>query len=905
MFCQRCGFSSDKPSDLCPNCGHKWGENTQKEIKENLDDYHLFQTGIRPLEEISSSSQYEMLFQEGQTIHERYLLGQVLGSGGTGQVFKAYDLNSNHRVVALKRLAKPSEIQKIRSRREFRFLSKVQHPSLIKAYDYFELDHDVCMILEFARGKTMGQLLQGSEDFFSLAAKLSVANKVARAIQILNTGGILHRDIKPDNIMIHKKTGHVKLLDLGLGKDLSGHMEGLTIDQEILGTIPYLSPEQAKGESNERSDIFSLGVTLYQFFLWDKTSPFYEENSLAIVLRISRHHPPKLIDRIEDIFEQNNEEMLPSERLAYQKISNVLEKSMEKKAEKRWASAQEMANEFAQIQEQFLAEADFDDALSNPQMLSVFDDIDNDLKSALRSIKREVEADLKKEIQLSQRMRRSGNRDASRRKGASRSNQKTPFLLNPAILISLTGIILLALLFLFSSPSEKKNTQNQRVQKFFIEFKKEYTQENYSKAWGQITKICDFYPDPIYIGYKALMIYFGQGVEKSISVSAQMIRNQLSFLTKREDSDSLYILANLYDQGIGVEENITQSIDLYRRSANLENALAMINLGLFYYEGRGVNKDHFEAAFWFKKAANLESGQAMNLLALMYWRGEGVEQNSAMALDWYEKAIRKGNLNAYKSVEEFSSQDQLNLDLPKLFMSKEEKAVEQDKINSLIRIATIYFQGNIVEKNYKKAMELYQETALQGSPSAMFALGSMFQSGQGVLTDLGEGVSWYEKAAERGSWMAAQKLCSLYLEGTEVNQNFEKAKEWLNKAGQRKENLKLFLTLAEMSYHELKDYPEAIYWYKKAASLGNIPSIRKLVYMYSRGQGAKSSYIEARRWLHKGAEVRDITSIKQLATMYLGGIGGNRNKQKAIFWLRQAAELGDEDAKDRLQKLQK
>ncbi len=288
----------------------------------------------------------------GELILQRYLIDKELGRGGMGKVFRAFD-QKEKRLVALKMLFKMGQEEKIRFQREYRFLRIVEHPNLIKAYDYFEEEGKLFMVLEFVAGRSLAQILDDGKIVFSLPEQLSIANKITRAIEILNMGGVLHRDMKPGNVMINVEDGTVKVLDLGLGKDLSGDLKALTAGNHILGTLSYLSPEQLTGKSHRLSDMFSLGTMLYQFFLWSKDSPFYDRNSLVTVYKIGHHNPEGLDKVLLEKRRAKGEDFSPEEEQAYRALSALLEKAMAKEPEKR-CLASEMADAFAELQQVFL-----------------------------------------------------------------------------------------------------------------------------------------------------------------------------------------------------------------------------------------------------------------------------------------------------------------------------------------------------------------------------------------------------------------------------------------------------------------------------------------------------------------------------------------------------------------------
>ena len=230
----------------------------------------------------------------GRTL-KHYRFEALLGKGGMGVVYKARDIRLD-RPVALKMLAPGLLANPDRRKRfmvEARSAAAVSHPAIAQVYDIDEIDGNLFIAMEFVDGRTVGRLVEEGE--LDLLGAVEVALQVADGLAKAHDAGILHRDIKSDNIMV-TRDGHAKLLDFGLAKlleaadagpevapgDLSRTLtrgRGLTIPGAVVGTINYMSPEQARGkELDRRSDIFSLGIVLYEMVASEL--PFKRETPL-------------------------------------------------------------------------------------------------------------------------------------------------------------------------------------------------------------------------------------------------------------------------------------------------------------------------------------------------------------------------------------------------------------------------------------------------------------------------------------------------------------------------------------------------------------------------------------------------------------------------------------------------
>ncbi len=214
------------------------------------------------------------------TVLKHYLIETELGKGGMGVVYRARDTRLG-RLVALKMITPGLVANPERRSRlllEARSAAAVSHPAIAQVYDIDEVDGNLFMAMEYVDGRTVSRLIADGE--LDLMGAVEIALQVAEGLAKAHDAGILHRDIKSDNIMV-TRDGHAKLLDFGLAKLVEPEQDGpvsplevsrtltrgrvQTIPGAVMGTLSYMSPEQARGrELDRRSDIFSLGIVLYE-----------------------------------------------------------------------------------------------------------------------------------------------------------------------------------------------------------------------------------------------------------------------------------------------------------------------------------------------------------------------------------------------------------------------------------------------------------------------------------------------------------------------------------------------------------------------------------------------------------------------------------------------------------------
>lgn len=348
----------------------------------------------------------------GKRIGDRYEVLSYIGGGGMSRVYLAHDIILG-RDVAIKVLnydfSNEEELRR-RFRREALSATSLTHPNIVDIFDVGEDENIHYLVMEYIEGKTLKEFIAQKGPLTPEEA-LPIMQQLVSAISNAHDNGIIHRDIKPQNVLMDRE-GNVKITDFGIAMALSSTMHTKT--NSVLGTVHYLSPEQARGSLiTKKSDIYSLGIVFYELLTGEL--PFTGESAVSIVLKHLQEETPS----VRDLFPS-----IP------QSVENVILKATAKDTYARYRSADEMQEDLATVlsperanEEKFVLPFDDEATRAIPAIIKEpsYQQIEETVKH--ESIRNEPAKEAKKET-------------------PKKKRKKWPFIVSSLVLVALLGLLI-------------------------------------------------------------------------------------------------------------------------------------------------------------------------------------------------------------------------------------------------------------------------------------------------------------------------------------------------------------------------------------------------------------------------------------------------------------------------------
>jgi TPR repeat protein/serine/threonine protein kinase len=675
-----------------------------------------------------------------------YEITRKIKAGGMGIVYEARRSWGKREKVAVKFLLEQlRDDERIRRRfiREAEILEMLSHPRIVRILN-LDPERDA-FVMEFVEGKTLSDQLKTNplayrkpEEAARFFAPLLDAFDYAHHVTIDLGGrierGVIHRDIKPSNIIV-EPDGQPKILDFGISR-VSSFESTLTDPNMQMGSVAYMSPEQIVNPASVdwRSDIYSLGVNLWEMFVGK--SPYPQVTSFEVAKRV---HESICKEPLVPLEKAIGSEISPDELPFLRRIDAIIAKATAKDPAGRYQRCGEMS-------EALLA------AVGMAPVAAVTQNPTSTVDEAITPVPVvpvEEAASVAKP---------TTETPAQVVKSTIKTEEPLPEIkpietVRPAIAEDKTKIQP-------QKPTAKTTLKNTPA--------------------PAITPLPPSVPvgNGLHAGEKPSVlppkppIQPAEPVGERPVVPSKPTSAQPSWLRYAVIGGValLVVLAGLYfvNKNSAGGGGSSDSTETTRNEAAIDTSLAAYSyadscyeVGENYYYGKGLVQNFPEAANWYLKAAEAGQPSAQNSIGYMYLKGSGVKQNYAAALLWLTKSAAQGN-----------AEGQSNL-------------------------AFMYQDGLGVPKNLPKAVDLYRKAAEAGKAEAQNSLGYLYDSGLGVIEDNAQAVVWYQKAANQGNSAGQFNLGTMYEYGEGVPKSISDAKQWY-KASAKQGNKDAQATLTKM-----------------------------------------------------------------------------------------------------------
>ena len=261
----------------------------------------------------------------GKRLDGRYSIEGLVGVGGMANVYRGTDLKTGNRIAVkvLKEEFLDNEELVRRFKNESKAISILSHPNIVKVYDVSVTDKLQYIVMEYVDGITLKEYLKQRGGALTWKEVVHFATQVLSALQHAHSKGIIHRDVKPQNIML-LADGSIKMMDFGIAR--FSRAQSQTVSDKAIGSVHYISPEQARGErTDEKTDIYSVGVMLYEMLTGQL--PFQAESAVSVAI-MQLQRDPQLPTEINGSIPLG--------------LEQITMHAMQKNPERRYQSASEM-----------------------------------------------------------------------------------------------------------------------------------------------------------------------------------------------------------------------------------------------------------------------------------------------------------------------------------------------------------------------------------------------------------------------------------------------------------------------------------------------------------------------------------------------------------------------------------
>ncbi|MFZ0888707.1 MAG: protein kinase [Candidatus Binataceae bacterium] len=665
----------------------------------------------------------------------RYRVLRPLGESGCERSYLARDLSID-RDVAVEAVTVPElgcvELPELVA--QVRAIARLDaHPGVAGVLDLGEQGGRPYVVTQYLPGGSLADLLKRCPaGRLPIPHALRIAEQVCAALAYLHSHAMVHRNLKPANVLF-AEGGSVTLSGFGFGLGLAIELSRNAGVSAPVGDLSYAAPEQLIGQTDFRTDLYSLGAILYQMI--GGRPPFKGSDSSAIAIQHLHRMPAPLSRRVGN---------LPPA------LEALIVGLLRKPPAQRPSSAEAVREQIRAVSIALAAQP-------------VSDIGPADVRAGRAA------------ISWLRKPRLAGA-------GAAAAAAILSLALTWVYHRSIPNRPVEALAchpFTLGEPIKLWRQENADAQMApaGIYLWGDGVRNEYGEAIRRLeqTAAAGDAIAQVELGDRYAK---GEGVRQDYNEALRWFREA----AQTGNADGEYNLAMMYQNAPGVPRDPAEALRWLRKAAAGGSADAQYGLGSAYLTGEGVGQDDQRALYWFRAAAAQGNVGAQNAMGLMYEQGRGVAQSFGEALQWYGRAAASGDAKA-----------QLNLGL----MNENGEGVARDysKASEWYRraaqqgdayaetcLGVLYCKGSGVAKDFAKALEWLRKAAAQDEPRAQFNLGVMYDNGLGVERNYAEAARWYRAAAAHGHVDAQFNLAYMYEHGQGVPRSYADAVDWYRKA---------------------------------------------------------------------------------------------------------------------------
>ena len=816
-------------------------------------------------------------------------------------------LESLH-VFMLKKVIYDGELISSEIEHETYFCENYSHRCFTKFYGFAKERRTIGFVYEYLCNGSLKTLIEKDRKRIDDLYILMTINRLYQGIEYLHLNSLIHRDIKPLNILIdHDFIPYISDFD-----EIRHFNQNDESNEEMtanLGSSFFSAPEQEKGKSlTSAADVYSFGKIIY--YLYEKESDVSEE--------VKNINASKNIQTLYKLCTK----MKPEDRIKHPKIKSIIINEIELFSYFVQYLIDEPSNYYSMNVIQYLIENVF--ILFNEEMTHFCINVIN-LKS-LFFYKIENNYSL---FYLTlgilycngDEIKRDYNKAIDYFELSSIENNSNALLYLGILYYKGFGVEQDDLkAFEYLNLSAKLNNSESLFYLGILYFNGYIVIQNYIKA-KRYFELAAQQNNSEALLYLGIIYSNGYGVKQDNSQAIQYF--ELS--AKQNNSKAIFNLKKLYSKGNilekqlitsanqddtsyinlylgiqsenrnGVHHDYVKARQYYQLSAKENNPEAFYNLGNLYLNGLGVEKNYSKAIEYFESSAKLNNSDALLELGKIYFNGLGVDRNCMKAIEYFELSCKQKNSRAHLKIDiKTSVSKELDIESEGLSITGYQKSASVS-ISSLanLNLGLINFYGFEGKQDYMKAREYFELAAKENNSEALLYLGLIYSNGLGVKIDYIKARNYYELSAKQNNSKALFNLGIIYYKGLDVERDYLIAKEYFELAANQKNEYAL-LNLGNFYFYGFgvkQDYMKAFEYFELAAYQKNLEAIYNLGYLYSHGFGVKQDLLKAIKYYEIAAKQQNNSNaLLNLGIIYSKRLGVKKDYQKAMNYYELAAE---------------